>query len=66
MFEIAEKLGIFLAISLVRLSSSPPAIPQPVRMKALPRSAAEKVLKIVIFRLFPNPQWQRIITVITN
>ena len=50
--ELAEKLGIFLAISLVRLAPVPPAIPQLVRVRALPRSDLKNLKKLSFFGFF--------------
>ncbi len=52
LIELAEKLGIFLASSLVRLAPIPAAIPQLVRVRALPRSDLKNLKKLSFFGFF--------------
>ena len=53
LIELAEKLGIFLAISLVRLAPIPPAIPKLVWVRALPRLDLKNLKKLSFFGFFP-------------
>jgi len=50
--ELAKKLEIFLASSLVRLAPIPPAIPQLVWVRALPRSDLKNLKKLSFFGFF--------------